>query len=173
MNSQPGVPRPTSVDATIRTSKPRADDRSRAEQPTPAIGQRCRNALYTSDPDGDIVHPGAAAPANWREGTTIRVRLLDRLSTADQRKRRAFRSRVASDVFRGGQVLIPAGTEIDGRVVEVSSGHAGGHGSMRLRPETVILPDGSRYPSARRDHRTPWLKEPESQAKARSCPTRG
>jgi hypothetical protein len=42
-------------------------------------------------------------------------------------------------------VLIPAGSEIDGRVVEVSSGHAGGRGSMRLQPESVILPDGARY----------------------------
>jgi len=42
-------------------------------------------------------------------------------------------------------VLIPAGAEIDGRVVEVSRGHTGGHGTMRLRPETVILPDGMRY----------------------------
>jgi len=42
-------------------------------------------------------------------------------------------------------VLIPAGAEIDGRVIQVSSGHTGGHGSMRLRPETVTLPDGTHY----------------------------
>ena len=56
-----------------------------------------------------------------------------------------FRTRVASDVVQDGQVLIPTGAEIDGSVVGVSHGHAGGHGSMRLRPETVILPDGSRF----------------------------
>ena len=27
----------------------------------------------------------------------------------------------------------------------VSTGHLGGHGSFRLRPEAVILPDGSRF----------------------------
>jgi hypothetical protein len=47
--------------------------------------------------------------------------------------------------LQGSQVLIPAGSEIDGRVVEVSSGHMGGHGTMRLQPDTVILPDGTRY----------------------------
>jgi hypothetical protein len=52
---------------------------------------------------------------------------------------------VASDVLQGGNVLIPVGAEIDGTVVEVSSGHLGGRGSMRLRPETVILADGSRF----------------------------
>ncbi len=79
------------------------------------------------------------------EGTTIRVRLLDRLSTADSESGDRFHTRVASDVIQDGQVLIPAGAEIDGTVVQVSSGHAGGHGSMRLRPETVILADGSRF----------------------------
>jgi hypothetical protein len=97
------------------------------------------------DPDGDIVHPRALQPGELGEGTTIRVRLLDRLSTALTGKGEPFHSQVSSDVFEGGQVLIPAGTEIDGSVVAVSSGHAGGAGSMRLRPETVVLADGTRY----------------------------
>ena len=48
-------------------------------------------------------------------------------------------------MLQDGQVLIPAGSEIDGRVVEVSSGSPGGHGTMRLRPDWVVLADGSRY----------------------------
>ena len=107
----------------------------------PSLNQRA----YMSDPDGDIVHPEPIGPGTLADGTTIRVRLLDRLSTADSRSGDPFRTRVASDVIQYGQVLIPAGAEIDGTLVKVSSGHAGGHGSMRLRPETVILPDGSRF----------------------------
>jgi len=95
------------------------------------------------DPDGDIVHPAPLAPGEIGEGTTIRVRLLERLSTTLNQSGDPFRSRVASDVVQGGQVLIPAGSEIDGRVLNVSTGSLGGHGSMRLNPETVILPDGS------------------------------
>ena len=106
----------------------------------PALSNR-----YTPDPDGDIVHPGPLPPGVLAEGARIRVRLLTRLSTSDSVKGDEFRSRVASDVLQGGQVLIPAGAEIEGRVVEVSSGRVGGHGSMRLRPETVTLPDGTRY----------------------------
>lgn len=99
----------------------------------------------SADPDGDIVHPQPLRPGELGEGTTIRVELLDRLSTTSSERGEAFRSRVASDVLQGGQVLISAGAEIDGRVAEVSTGHAGGRGSMRLQPETVILPNGSRY----------------------------
>jgi hypothetical protein len=98
-----------------------------------------------ADPDGDIVHPLPLRPGELPEGATIRVRLLDQLSTSRSEKGEAFRSRVASDVVRDGQVLIPAGAEIDGQIASVSTGHPGGRGSMLLRPETVILADGSRY----------------------------
>lgn len=107
----------------------------------PALTRRVGGA----DPDGDIVRPQPLRPGELGEGTAIRVRLLDRLSTTSSEKGEAFRSTVASDVMQGGQVLIPAGAEIDGRVGEVSSGRLGGRGSMRLQPETVILPNGSRY----------------------------
>lgn len=106
----------------------------------PALNQRAANY----DPDGDIVHP-VVPPGSLGEGTTIRVRLLQRLSSSYNAEGDTFRTTVASDVVQGGQVLIPAGSEIDGRVVRISTGHAGGHGSMRLQPETVTLPDGSHY----------------------------
>jgi hypothetical protein len=115
---------------------------SSQEPSQPSLSSRS----YTTDPDSDIVHPEPLPPGVLGEGSVIRVRLLDQLSTRDSVKGDAFRSRVASDVMEGGQVLIPAGAEVDGTVVEASSGaHLGSHGSMRLRPEVVILADGSRY----------------------------
>jgi hypothetical protein len=110
-------------------------------QVRPALNQRNE----PNDADGDIVHPAPLGPGQVGEGTTIRARLLDRLSTADSQNGDTFRARVATDVVQGGQVLIPAGSEIDGRVTSASSGRLGGHGSMHLSPETVILPDGSRF----------------------------
>ena len=107
--------------------------------PTPVLSARGP----AGDPDGDMVHPAPLGPGQLGEGTSIRVALLDRLSTYDSEKGQPFRSKVASDVYQGDNVVIPAGAEIDGRVVEVSSGHLGGHGSMRLRPEMVILANGT------------------------------
>jgi hypothetical protein len=98
-----------------------------------------------SDPDGDIVHPSPLGPGEIREGTMIRVRLLNDLSSSFTEQGQPFRSRVASDVLEGGNVVIPTGSEISGRVVEVSSGHFGGHGTMLLRPETVTLPNGETF----------------------------
>ena len=110
-----------------------------AEQP----GLAARPRAY--DPDGDIVHPDPLPPGTLEEGTRIRVRLQTELSSARSEKGDTFRGRVDTDVMQDGQVLIPAGSEIEGKVVEVSSGHVGGRGSLRLRPEMVILPNGSQY----------------------------
>lgn len=106
----------------------------------PALSERS----YAADPDGDIVHPVLLGPGDLGEGTIIRVQLLNDLSSSFSEAGEPFRSRVALDVTRSGQVLIPAGAEIDGKVVDVSTGHFGGHGSMQLHPETVVMPNGSR-----------------------------
>jgi hypothetical protein len=151
--TQPGAqyePRPTSVDPSVNFPPPDSVDGTDngivrvapASPPQPlALNQRA----YAYDPDGDIVHPHPLRPGELQEGTNIRVRLLDQLSTVDSQKGEPFRTRVATDVLQSGQVLIPAGSEIDGRVVAVSSGHAGSSGTMRLQPESIILPDGTRW----------------------------
>jgi hypothetical protein len=142
-------PQPTSVDPSANYPAPGtgAGTDGGVVQVAPQSGSASAfsGRSYTSDPDGDIVHPRPLGPGQLGEGATIRVRLLDRLSTADSEKGEPFHSRVVSDVLEGGQVVIPAGAEIDGRVVEVSTGHTGGHGSMRLRPEAVVLPNGTRF----------------------------
>lgn len=128
------VPAPANDDGIVQVAPA-------GNAPQPALNERPESA----DPDGDIVHPAPLAPGELGEGTTIRVRLQGRLSTSDSRPGDEFHTQVASDVVQNGQVLIPAGSQIDGKVISVSTGHAGGHGSMRLRPETVTLPDGTHY----------------------------
>ena len=134
---------PAPVNSSLRSAADGTDDgvvQIAADHIQPSLSQRA-----TLDPDGDIVHPYPLGPNEVGVGTTIRVHLLERLSTADAQEGQTFRSRVASDVVQDGRVLIPAGSEIDGRVKNVSSGSFGGHGSMQLNPETVILPDGARF----------------------------
>jgi hypothetical protein len=148
--AEQGQPQPSSVDPSANFPAPQQADGTddgivhvapSAPSEQPALNQRA----YAYDPDGDIVHPRQLQPGELQEGTNIFVSLLDRLSTAETEQGQPFRTRVSSDVLQGGQVLIPAGAEIDGRVVQVSSGRAGGHGTMRLEPESVILPNGTRF----------------------------
>jgi hypothetical protein len=118
-------------------------------QVAPPMAEATQPGLATrgsaSDPDGDIVHPAPLPPGTLEEGARIRVRLLTELSSSLSEKGDPFRGRVDVDVLQDGQVLIPAGSEIVGKVVEASSGHFGGKGTLRLRPETVVLPNGSQF----------------------------
>jgi hypothetical protein len=107
----------------------------------PALNQRA----MASDPDGDIVHPAPLPPGTLMEGTQIRARLLEKLSTNFSQDGDTFRARVASDVVNNGQIALPAGAEIDGVITHVSTGHFAGRGSMSLQPQTVILPDGTHF----------------------------
>jgi hypothetical protein len=139
-------PQPAAADQPANPPSYPGDDSGIVQvAPGPAAAPPAAEQAASPDPDGDIVHPRALRPGELGEGTNIRVRLMQRLSTVSSRKGEAFRTVVASDVVEGGQVVIPAGAEIDGRVIQVSTDHAGGHGFMRLQPEAVILPNGSRF----------------------------
>jgi hypothetical protein len=116
-----------------------------AQQPPSSSMPVLSNRAEPYDPDGDIVRPAPLGEGELAEGTTIRVRLLTGLSSTLTQQGETFRSRVASDVLQDGQVVIPTGAEISGRVVEVSKGSMGGHGSLMLRPETMTLPTGETY----------------------------
>jgi hypothetical protein len=135
---------PAAVDTANATPTDGSDSGIVQIAPDPPSGPSLSQRI-AADPDGDIVHPAPLGANELGEGTQIRVRLLNGVSTAFSEEGEGFRSRVASDVVQDDHVLIPAGSEIDGRITRVSTGSFGGHGSMNLVPETVILPDGSRF----------------------------
>jgi hypothetical protein len=112
----------------------------------PASSPAVTSRLYASDPDGDIVHPQPVPAGELGAGTVIRVRMLNDLASGINQAGDAFRSTVIQNVFEDGTIVIPAGSELDGHVAHASPGEGlGSDGSMTLRPETVILPDGTRY----------------------------
>ncbi len=137
------APQPTSAGPVAPPSS--SEDSGIVNPPAQPVLQQRQDAGMIADPDGDIVRPRAARAGELIEGSTIRVRLLDRLSSVHSEKGETFRGQIASEVLQDGKVLIPAGASIEGKVSAVSSGKLGGHGSLRLRPEAVIMPDGTRY----------------------------
>jgi hypothetical protein len=142
-----GKPPAGVIAAPVPVQQPAAsyDSAAPASSYAPAQQQALTARPEMSDPDGDIVHPLPSRPGELMEGITIRVRLTERLSSTESEKGEPFHGQVASDVLQNGRVLIPAGAAIEGRVSAVSAGHFGGHGSFRLQPEAVIMPDGTRY----------------------------
>jgi hypothetical protein len=96
--------------------------------------------------DYGIVSDVPYSPYDLREGTNITVRLNQKLSTNDTQPGTPFTASVLKDVYSDGKVIIPAGSEMRGRVTSVSQGHhLGPHATIRLHPDVVVLPDGTAY----------------------------
>jgi hypothetical protein len=136
----------TTPDTQVQTAQPQSTVTAAPPATVPpAAAAAPADLSLASDPDADIVHPAPLGPGEIGEGTMIRVRLLNDLSSSFSEKGEPFRSRVATDVLASGNVVIPAGAEISGQVVGVSTGHFAGKGSLMLKPDTVTLPNGQSY----------------------------
>jgi hypothetical protein len=112
----------------------------------PAPGTAAPLQSRPASADYGIVADVPYNPYDLREGTNISVRLNQELSTTDTQPGTAFTASVTRDVYSDDKVIIPAGSEMRGRVVSVSQGHhLGPHATIRLRPDVVLLPDGTAY----------------------------
>jgi hypothetical protein len=127
-------------DADIVSSMPSGSDSAAVPPPHATLTTRPYN------PDEDIVGYVPSPNNELAEGTNIRVRLLQTLSTKETNAGTSFKAQVSNDVYKNGRIIIPAGSELRGRVVSVTQGHHfGPSATLRLRPDTVILPDGTAY----------------------------
>lgn len=99
-----------------------------------------------NDLDADIVTSVPTRPGELPEGTTIRMSLNEELSSGESQVGSDFSGKVAADVLSSGKVVIPQGSEVLGKVVRVTEGRRfGTPATIRVRPDVVVLPDGSRY----------------------------
>jgi hypothetical protein len=116
------------------------------------------------DPDANIVgvvDPKVNDPHQWdkgivttvperegeiREGTLLRARITQELSTERTAEGSTFRAELTEPVTNAGRVILPIGATLEGRVTEVRSGRRiSGRAMMHLEPRSVTLPDGTEY----------------------------
>ncbi|MEO8869588.1 MAG: hypothetical protein ABI357_02015 [Granulicella sp.] len=98
------------------------------------------------DIDADVVTSVPDKQGEMPEGTLLKVRMDDALSTRTTIRGSAFTATVAEDVQHDGRVVIPAGSVLDGMVTEVRGGRRiSGRAAIHLEPRRVTLPDGTYY----------------------------
>jgi hypothetical protein len=96
--------------------------------------------------DSGIVVSVPSGPNQLPEGTTLLVSLNQSLSTATTQPGTIFSARLMAPVMKDNRIVIPVGSTITGRVTSVTEGRRiTGGASIRLRPDEVVLPDGTRY----------------------------
>ncbi len=100
-----------------------------------------------ADDDDGIVSSVAYSPHELNSGTVLKARLKESLSTETAVVGKAFSAELLADAGHSGEVLLPAGSIVHGRVTAVHGGkRIGGPASIRLQPQSVTLPDGTVYP---------------------------
>ena len=104
------------------------------------------NAVAQGNPDEGIVTHVPAPPGEVPDGTLVKVKLREDLSTLTTKPGTSFTAEVCEQVTRDGQVVVPVGALMTGRVTWVRGGkRLGGAAGIHLEPSTVTLPDGSQY----------------------------
>jgi hypothetical protein len=87
------------------------------------------------------------APANaLPEGTVFRVSMLQDIDAYATAPNTPFSAKVTQDIMRNGKVIVPAGSELHGRVVYATAANRlHGGSTLHLRADEFVLPDGTRY----------------------------
>jgi hypothetical protein len=115
------------------------------------------NIVTTTVPDTDAVADSPVLDAGIvtsvperegeiREGTLLRARITEGLSTTNTLEGSPFSASLTQPVEKDGRVILPIGSMVEGRVTEVRSGRRiSGRAALHLEAHDVTLPDGSHY----------------------------
>lgn len=96
--------------------------------------------------DAGIVTYVRSQPGEIPEGSLVKVKLLQELSTLTTQPGTKFSAVVSEPLMRNGQVIVPVGSILEGRVTWVRGGkRIGGPAAIHLDPREITLPDGSQY----------------------------
>jgi hypothetical protein len=103
-------------------------------------------AVDPHDVDAQIVTHVPEQEGEINEGTLLRVRMREQLSTATTAPGTKFTAEVMEAITHHGRVIIPIGSILEGQVTGVHAGHRiSGAASLHLEPQRVTLPDGTMY----------------------------
>jgi hypothetical protein len=141
----PGTPAPAAVtssdapfdaDASIVT----ADTAGRADR------RLLSEANNSNDPDAGIVTKVPSRPGELSEGTLIKAKLQETISTLSTVAGTKFSATVSEPLMKDGKVIVPVGSLLEGKVTMVRSGkRISGGAAIHLEPRSITLPDGGVY----------------------------
>jgi hypothetical protein len=150
----PAVPMPATtqsrvVEQTPQTSplKPHPSSNTALLQtPVETAAISPHTFTVTDDVNSGIVTEVPSAANELPEGTLLKVRLTQEISTEYTEHNSRFEAELTHPIERHGIVMLPAGAILNGRITEMRSGrHIGKGAAIHLEPESITMPDGSLY----------------------------
>lgn len=138
---------PNDVAITAEPAPTAAPPAQVESMPAPVAMQTASGRRPLSDPDATIVTSVPDVPGQISLGTMLYAELQTPLSTTETHVGDTFLAELKRPVTQHGEVLLPIGSQIRGRISEVHGGRRiTGQASIRLQPESITLPDGSTHP---------------------------
>lgn len=96
--------------------------------------------------DAGIVTSVPEREGELNQGTLLRARINQALSTTSTVEGSRFTASLTEPIINMGRVIMPIGSVIEGNVTEVRSGRRiSGRAALHLEPRDVTLPDGTHY----------------------------
>lgn len=110
------------------------------------VTETTRDPAVSATDDSAIVTNVAEREGEIREGTLLKARIGQTLSTTSTPAGALFSAPLTEDVLQNGRVILPAGSVLEGRVTEVHGGkRISGAAALHLEARSVTLPDGTHY----------------------------
>jgi hypothetical protein len=147
--AKPSAAIPFSAQAPDATaSAPGASSQPAAEVYRPYSQTGGNSSVATAaadDINAGIVTHAPSIPNGIPDGTVVKVRSRQELSTAATKSGSLFQAELTEPLMKDGQVIVPVGAVLDGRVTMVEEGHGLSGGSIHLETRTLTLADGSHF----------------------------
>ncbi len=136
------APAPVPVSAT--TPAPTTVVAAGSGAPQLLVPQPYASAPAMSDADAGVVERVPGPSDRLPEGTLMKVRLDQTLSTKSTQVGTEWTAEITEPMVRDGVVMVPAGSTVRGKVTEVHGGkRISGQASIHLTTLSVLLPDGT------------------------------
>jgi hypothetical protein len=114
-----------------------SDENAEEAQDKNAAGDDLDAMIVTSVPERE---------GELREGTLLKTKIEENLSTATTIQGSRFTAELTEPVERKGRVILPVGAILEGRVSQVHGGRRiSGAAALHLETEDILLPDGTHY----------------------------
>lgn len=128
---------------------------SAPSQPTTAAFDPDANIVTQTTPDSatdsasvddGIVTSVPERAGEIHEGTLLKARINESLSTTSTLEGSPFTASLTEPIEKDGRVILPIGSTVEGHVTEVHSGRRiSGRAALHLEVHDVTLPDGTHY----------------------------
>jgi hypothetical protein len=146
----PMAPAPQAATPVLHPREALADDSEyhplNSPLQTASVHPIDNSLIVTDDINSGIVGEAPTGPNELATGTLLKAKLVGTISTRETVAESRFTATLTAPVIKHGRIMLPVGTQVNGRVTQIRGGHrAGGPAAIHLQPDIVKLPSGMAY----------------------------